>query len=582
MACPLLPRRILYYTLLVGFGFAAAGCSTPQICPEQISWAPGSERVDIAKNDRLFICGDPAHPSWEKIPPRQAASFLRSFLESQAYLNPVITVDYDANKIVVDAGRRTNVTSIIAEGDVPPNWDVDPLKMYLDKPLEKTTLDLLSAKSLELLKSMGYGCSTVSLRAYPDGRVVLELHAGKLQTFPVTRDVNPPEVDTEILARYEPFHRGDPFDIRKSLLAGRRMEVDAVASSSQYLPACAEDTMVTLDRAATFGPRRSWELGFGATTEEYPLAFARWKSSRLWSSASSLRIELFGSNIRQNFTIDLKWFALKSDRRFFVHPGFEIEHKNEKQFETFQTKIDLFAGRTFDTGDWMLEPEIGTSLRRIKTYDFAVPRVDTLLTPTLILKAHTHDYELYLASPRTGSDYRLTYEFIPNYQTRSNAVHRAYLLGTALWNYRDYLEPRWVLGGRFSYGSLFTVDGSVPDPAFIPPDWLFLLGGDRDLRGFGRNTLPSETQGAGSALTFGFESRWPGLFDFPFEPLVLFDFGWLGSGNGNFDKPLYLSPGIGARSATPLGTIRGTVARGLIPTTGFTHTQFFLSFGTEF
>jgi outer membrane translocation and assembly module TamA len=127
-----------------------------------------------------------------------------------------------------------------------------------------------------------------------------------------------------------------------------------------------------------------------------------------------------------------------------------------------------------------------------------------------------------------------------------------------------------------------TTDGTTPDPTKIPQDWFFTVGGDKDIRGFGRNTLPSEILGAGSVATWGFESRWPHLISFPLEPLVFTDFGYLGAGNLRFRPELYLAPGIGFRSATPIGTIRATLARGMIPALSYSHFQFFVSFGAEF
>lgn len=558
------------------------GCSSAEVCDEQLTWVPGSPKVDIPANDRLLICGDPSYPAWTKIPPGQSATFLRSYLESKAYLEPTITVDYDAKKVVVNAGNRAVITALDSTGDVPPEWSIDPLKTYLDSTLEKSNLDSLTNYSIELLKSLGYGCATVTLTAHVDGRVILHLKAGKRQIFPETRDLNSKEVDSEILARYEPFHPGDAFDIRKTLLAGRRMESDSVASSSQYIPTCEKGELVAIDRSASFGPRRTWEIGIGASTEEYPLSFIRWKNNRLWSSASNLQLELFGSNVRQKLSGELKWFTMRADRRFYLRPGAQIEHRVEKQYETIETKATLVAGRTFDTGDWTLEPEAGFSTRKLRILKTLVNRTDTFLTPGLSLGAHTHDFELYRGSPRTGSDFDLIYEYIPGGQVKSIAVHRLVLQGTTLWNYRGYVEPRWVIGMRFGFGSLYTTNDSTPDVSRIPPDWFFLVGGDRDLRGFGRNSLPNEDQGAASAATTGIESRWPNLFSFPIEPLVFFDFGWLGNGNWRFDTPVYLSPGFGVRSATPLGTIRATFAKGYVPMNHIQRGQFFVSFGTEF
>lgn len=571
------------------------GCSTPEICEEQITWAPGSPQIGIPANDKILICGDPTYRSWEKIPPGQSAKFLRSYLESKAYLDPKITVDYDASKVVVNAGKRTVVTAIITEGE-PVGWKTGPLEIYLDQPLDKTTLDQIQNYSLELLKGMGYACAKVNLTAHTDGRVILGIRSGAPQFFPPTVDLETPEVDVEILGRYEPFHIGDPFDIRKTTLAGRRMEDDSVASSAQYVPTCEGNELRQLNRAAAFGPRRAWEIGAGASTEEYPLTFIRWKSSRLWSSASNFQAQTFASNIRQNVSVELKWFPLKTDRRFYLRPGAQIERRSELKFRTIERKVTGYLGRTFDIGDFAIDPQVGFTARRLHQYKSANDGVNDFLTPGAILNIHTHEYELFRGSPRTGSDLTLTYDFIPGSQVKQISVHRLFAQGTLLWNYKDYVEPRWVLGARYSFGTVMTSDRSTPDPNRVPKDFFFLVGGDRDLRGFARSSLPDVNrvtvrdpatglivdQTSASVATTGIESRWPNLFAFPLEPLVFFDFGWVGTGNLQFDRTFYSSPGIGARSATPLGTIRATFAKGYIPRQQVRRNQFFISFGTEF
>lgn len=559
---------------------AVSACSSPELCGTRVQWAPGSDRVELGKNDQIFVCGDPNHPSWQNVPPRQSAAYLRSFLESKGYLDPKIDVDYDASRVTVNAGKRSTIAVILAEGE-PPGWTNAPLETSLGRPIEKTTLDQIESDALGLLRMMGYACGSVRLEAHPDGRIVLKIDAGTAKTFPraVSRGDYP--ISDAIFSRYEPFSPGDPFDARELALAGRRVEAD-VASSAAYSSVCAKDELKSIERTAGFGPRRTWEIGAGASTEEYPLAFVRWKTNRLWSSASSFQIELFGSNKRQKLDFELKHYAFPSSPRLYLRPAFDIVHKNEDQYETLETKAALYLGRPIDVGHWTLEPEFGYSASKLRDVDFSPPRDFELLTPEVNFGAHSHDFELYRADPRSGLDVKATYRYLPGAQADSIGIHRIFVQGTALVNYRGYVEPRWVLGARYTFGTLFTTDGTVPDPEKLPRDWFFLAGGDRDLRGFGRATLPSEKQGAGSIGTVGLESRWPHLFSFPLEPLVFYDLGWVGPGNGKFDGEPYLSPGVGVRSPTPIGTVRGTIARGISPARGIHRWQLFLSFGTEF
>jgi translocation and assembly module TamA len=231
---------------------------------------------------------------------------------------------------------------------------------------------------------------------------------------------------------------------------------------------------------------------------------------------------------------------------------------------------------------WTVAPEVGFSVSRLRYAHSRYTRTEPIFTPEVSLSGHTNDYELYQGDPRRGFDTTLRYAYVPGAQASSIGVHRFLLTGTYLYNFKSYVQPRWILGLRYKFGTLFTVDGTTPDASKTPPDWFFLVGGDQDLRGFSRNTLPSQFEGAGSVATSGLESRWPGLFSFPLDPLVFVDAGYLGPGNSHFSRELIVSPGFGVRSATPLGTIRATYARGYQPAKNIYRSQVFLSFGAEF
>ncbi len=584
-------------TFFAGAALVLSACGTPELCGDRVVWGPTGDHIELAKNDKLFVCGDDSYAAWKKIPPKQAEAFMRSYLESRGYLTPKIQIDFDAERVTVESGPRAIVTALISEGLVPPGWTTGPLETSLGKPLEKSTLDTIEQDALSLLMRMGYACADLTLRAHPDGRVVLVLKPGQPSVFPVAFNAQDFPIAGDILERFEPFTPGEPYNVEKTILAARRMEQSGVASSANYFTECDPEstdskTAARLDllkRNASFGPKRSWEIGAGVSTEEYPLAFIRWRNNRLWSAASQFRAELFGSNVRQNIGFDIKYFFSEEDRRLYLRPGFQVERRNERQFETIETKLSGFLGRDIDYQNWTLEPQVGLAVRRIRILDVAVPRTEVIATPEIQFGAHTHGYELYRASPRTGFDANLNYTFLPGSQSSSITHHRLFLQGTTLYNYKDYVDPRWVLGARFTVGTIFTSNATSPNPDIIPPDWLFLVGGDRNLRGFARNSLPPEIagapledQGAGSAATLGLESRWPGFFSFPLEPLIFTDFGLLGDGNARWTSDLHISPGFGARSSTPLGTVRATLARGIILNQNLRRWQLFFSFGTEF
>jgi outer membrane translocation and assembly module TamA len=65
------------------------------------------------------------------------------------------------------------------------------------------------------------------------------------------------------------------------------------------------------------------------------------------------------------------------------------------------------------------------------------------------------------------------------------------------------------------------------------------------------------------------------------DPFVFTDFGVTGNGPASFDLPVYWSPGVGIRWASPVGPIRTTFAQGFTDTSP-SHFQFYFNFGEEF
>jgi translocation and assembly module TamA len=149
-----------------------------------------------------------------------------------------------------------------------------------------------------------------------------------------------------------------------------------------------------------------------------------------------------------------------------------------------------------------------------------------------------------------------------------------------LWNYRDFDPPLWVFGIR---GSAFTtITGEDPVTSTkIPPTFLHFLGGSADIRGFGRQELPTNGVGALTSLYAGLEWRWITVFPFGMEPFLFLDAGALGMKAWRLEQPIYWSPGFGIRWPTSFGTFRTTFAHGF-PSDVPGHFQFYFSFGEEF
>jgi translocation and assembly module TamA len=146
--------------------------------------------------------------------------------------------------------------------------------------------------------------------------------------------------------------------------------------------------------------------------------------------------------------------------------------------------------------------------------------------------------------------------------------------------------PQWILGFRYSFAT--TITDQVPGSATqLPAQYFLTLGGDQNVRGFGRNEINNRTVGGLTSMSFGTELRFAKTFAAGIEPFFLFDFGALGDQPLELDSTIYYAPGFGIRWSTPFGAIRTTVAHGYLSQNraangDLEHIQFFLSFGREF
>jgi outer membrane translocation and assembly module TamA len=88
----------------------------------------------------------------------------------------------------------------------------------------------------------------------------------------------------------------------------------------------------------------------------------------------------------------------------------------------------------------------------------------------------------------------------------------------------------------------------------------------------------------GGGLTSGFvglETRLSQTLPFDLDPFVFMDFGEISNSAALLSAPLYWSPGVGVRWASPIGPVRTTLAHGFVGNSA-DHFQFYLSLGEEF
>jgi translocation and assembly module TamA len=112
---------------------------------------------------------------------------------------------------------------------------------------------------------------------------------------------------------------------------------------------------------------------------------------------------------------------------------------------------------------------------------------------------------------------------------------------------------------------------------------------DSDLRGARRLGVPGDPVGLLTTLYDGVELRLGDVLPYRLQPLVFVDAAMGGRSSLKLDPNVYWSPGFGVRWGSPVGSVRATLARGLVwrrdPAAEVLLTpqwRFFLSLGREF
>jgi translocation and assembly module TamA len=195
----------------------------------------------------------------------------------------------------------------------------------------------------------------------------------------------------------------------------------------------------------------------------------------------------------------------------------------------------------------------------------------------------SHAFEFYRTDPRTGFSAEFKSSLNSQQLGSSLSAQRMRLGFESLWNVQDYDPPLWVFGIRGGAALTLTDDRLGPGTA-LPPTFRQYLGGSADLRGFGRQELPGPAGGLSAAFA-SLELRWAGAWAGSLQPLVFLDIGATGSEPWHLASPLFWSPGLGLRWASPVGTVRSSLAHGLVAgahDAAISHFQFYLSLGEEF
>ncbi len=582
------PAMFSVLLVLAGLGVIAAACAAPAAAGKNTGPCPqirfvGKEELDLNPMEIRLICGDPGTEGWGRIPFNQAERMLKVFLQQRGYQQPKFTPGLEA--LEVDPGMKTMVKAFTVKG-LPPEIDQRKLRKIKNQTLTPGLLDAAKAALQGALQNRGYACPEIEIRGNgTTGEVSAEVRPGEVYSFSHINAVKTAEVDPRIFYRYEAFKRGQRFDSRLLELTARRTMSDSLLLNAYFDVSCSTDGLVVSEHVVAGKPQQ-YKLGIGFDTEGLFLGRAQWQNSRLGARGHSAQASFYASFREQTAAAYFRYFTGPASRLYLM-PKLTFGRRNETQYEALTSELALLPGFSWDNKQLRGEFSAGPALAYVNTVRGLGP-VSTYAVLETRLQLTSHLFEYYAADPRTG--WRLSFDS----RSRTAGIYSGItaqslgLQGEHLWNLGGYAPPQLVLATRYRAQTTL-VKNSVAAAGGLPLDMRYFMGGDADLRGAGRSAVPSDSVGLLTAVYDGVELRMGDVLPHGLQPLVFLDAAMAGRRSLCLDPNVYLSPGVGIRWNSPVGSVRASLARGLVwrrdPAAEMLmrrQWRFFLSLGTEF
>lgn len=582
-------RRYLYKRLLSGGFFLLSFCiSLPSYAGVQKICKgieiTGEQDLDLNETEKKLICGDDSVPAWSEIPLYQAKYHLRIFLQARGYHSPLFKVESGVLKV------NTGQISFIREvklNDPTGEIRIERRRGIKGSRLTPDNLDKIEKWLLAEYRRQGYACPDISLSAYPERSLVsIDVSPGDKQLFGKIKREPIKALRSGVMKRYYAFGKKDTFNMNLLTLTEDRINLDGIVQNNYFLIDCRPQERLLKHRFVADKPRL---FGFGAgfNTEEYFLAKVFWRHSRLSSTGSQIDISVTASYRKQEFKTDMKWYIIPQPSRFHLNPQVSFMREFEEDYHTLTTEVKLAPATTWDNPKLRLSFSAGPAFQYIKVISGTGLDGSRWLSLESEMSVKSHDFELFAREPRSGYFFVLTGDFNSPEIVSPISLQKIDLRYTWLFNPLRLFPPILIFGIRGGFSTTVT-DSNAANLARVPGNYLNYLGGSRDLRGFSRQELPEDTDGALFTIFSGLEVRLANFFPFYIEPIAFFDMGALGLKAFSLDKPLYYSAGGGLRWASPFGALRMTFARGFTQGASAdlsrktSHFQFYLSFGEEF
>lgn len=553
--------------LKTGFSKSSEALSYAQVC-STVRMQNATE-FNFNAMERRLLCGDSEGGEigtpWAVIPPNQAAYFMVGFLQSRGYHQPQFIQDGEI--LFVAPGPRTHLNAFRILGG-PETWSPPKRRLILDQVLNPRLLDELQGWALNQIKNEGYACAEAESRVDPTtGEAFVILDPGGLRYIREVETIGDPGLNENALNRYNAFRVGDIYREYLIDLTRQRTIEDGFLQSMVFSVRCEGPDAVTIVRDVTLGPSRLARIGAGASTEEGARLRAILRQNRIGSTASSAQARANFSYLneqvnQQVFDANYRWYYSYGEIRSFVEPSILYERREEDAYayQTLEAKVYHGWGREFSRGH--VEFRAGPSLfQSLQTRGPGSGESQFVLLDGY-LQWLSHEFEYFAVSPREGSYLETSLLATTQSLGADFTAQKLSLRGQKLWSIQSYDPPLLILGTRFELTSVFSPD--MIDPTRLPIQFLTFLGGEQDIRGFGRDTLPISGVGALSGATASLEARLHRVIFRRADFFSFFDIGALGDVRMELRRPLFMSPGFGLRWESPIGVFRGYAAQSLV------------------
>ncbi len=575
-------KSFLLFVLTLFFSYFVSAADS-KICKNIII---KGGHISLNKNEKVLICGSDDGPEgWQEIPLLQAEIQLKAVLQNAGYLNPKIQAQ--SGVLNVWLGQQTKITKLEVTG---AQGVLDPRKKrnVVGEALTPDKLDEVKAWANLKTKTNGYACPDLNVEAFGwNGNVFVKANLGEKNQIGKLSISGLDGLSPHVLDRYKAFEEGDFYNIEKTSLTTDRMLSSGLFQSAFIETDCSKNDVALFLKTSVAKPRII-RFGIGASTEDLVFMNLSFRNARLDDEASSFTANLQVSQRLLSLAVDSELYWFPNWHKIFLSPRFEIARENEPSYQSDSSRTGMDLGYRWDVWSTRLLGKIGPTYNTVETTRGIGPTAEY---PTLdaSLTAKSHTYEFLYAQQYAGWEGRFSYRGHSKGLSSEADVSRYDTRYKYLWNIGQYAPPLFVLSTRLQ-GTF--VDAIEPideeSTAKIPIADRIFVGGDNNLRGFPRQSISNDGKGYLSFLYSGFELRLVEELPYNLQPFLLFDIGKVGLQRYTLDATTFTSEGIGLRWLSPLGTIRGSLARGRVQNEQALGATFperlmlFLSFGKEF